>query len=67
MTGPTIYDICSTNEITPTTNGIVTSPNYPTYKQTNQPCRVKLTAPPGKTFNIFVSDINIKARNKEEE
>ena len=63
---PTKYDVCNTVEIT-ASSGIITSPGYPSYKQTLDTCVTRISVPFGKTINIYTYDINTKSRNSLEE
>ena len=58
------YDVCQTPSLNPQESGTIKSPGYPKYQATkDRICVTKMTAPIGKTFNIFTVDSNINKRD----
>ena len=53
------YDICSGGDLN-SNYGIIQSPNYPKYTTTDTPCIRKLVAPAGKSFNVWILELNLK-------
>lgn len=45
---------------------MITSPSYPTYKQTTDVCTTKITVPAGKTINVWMNDVAILKRDAVE-
>lgn len=52
-------DICDGGDLN-NNYGIIQSPGYPKYSPIDKPCIRKLVAPAGKSFSVWVSEINIK-------
>ncbi|CAF1053199.1 unnamed protein product [Rotaria sp. Silwood1] len=57
----TTYDICDTNNPIASIHGIVTSPNFPTYKQTNNECRRTLLGITDRIAKIWINEMAISS------
>ncbi|CAF4125312.1 unnamed protein product, partial [Adineta steineri] len=57
----TMYDICDTNAPIANVNGVVTSPNFPTYKQTNTECKRSLVGMTNRVLKIWMNEMAISS------
>ncbi|CAF1605813.1 unnamed protein product, partial [Adineta ricciae] len=51
------YDICDTNSDIADFNGIITSPGFPTYKQSNGICKRSILGVPDRVLKIWINEM----------
>lgn len=54
-----LYDVCTTQTDIKDIHGLVTSPNFPSYKQTNDECQVKITSIQDRVLKIWINELAI--------
>ncbi|CAF4600407.1 unnamed protein product, partial [Rotaria sp. Silwood1] len=57
----TTFDICDTNNPIASIHGVVTSPNFPTYKQTNNECRRPLMGIMDRIAKIWINEMAVSS------
>ncbi|CAF0750564.1 unnamed protein product [Adineta steineri] len=56
-----VYDICDTNKQITDINGIVISPNFPSYQQTNKECQREILGIHDRALKIWINELAISS------
>ncbi len=56
-----VYDICNTNDRITDINGVITSPSYPSYQQTNNECRREILGIQDRALKIWLNEMAVSS------
>ncbi|CAF0789376.1 unnamed protein product [Adineta ricciae] len=61
-----IYGICNTTDRITDTNGILISPNFPNYQQTNKECKREIVGIHDRALKIWINEMAIASDNQRD-